>query len=134
MSKRPLVTHKSGRKQVVMPKHPVSFVDAELAGLSIRTAKNGKPYATGVMVLRGESGGFEASLPFICFSKALGALRDLEQILHSADLTGESGKPERPVAGVTGWFKTDKRGETWSTIFRLESVDYIIDLAEDSSL
>jgi hypothetical protein len=52
---------------------------------------------------------------------------------QSADLVGESGKPERPVASVSGWFKTDKRGESWSTIYRLESVD-VIPLAEESTL
>lgn len=117
-----------------MSKHTVSFVDAELAGLSIRTAKNGKPYASGVLLLRNENGGFESSLPFICFSNAVGALRILEQREHSAELTGESGKPERPIASVSGWFKTDKRGEAWSTVFRLESVDEIIEPSEDSSL
>ena len=117
-----------------MSKHTVSFIDAELAGLAIRTAKNGKPYATGVLLLRNENGGFESSLPFICFSNAIGALRMLEQQEHSAELTGESGKPERPSASVSGWFKTTKRGEAWSTTFRLESVDDVYEPAEDSSL
>jgi hypothetical protein len=109
-------------------------VDAELAGLAVKTAKNGNDYATGVLILRNETGGFEASLPFICFSNAVGALRMLEQQEHSAELTGESGKPIRPVARVSGWFKTDKRGDAWSTIFRLASVDEIVEPAEDSSL
>lgn len=117
-----------------MSKHTVSFADAELAGLAIKTAKNGNNYATGVLILRNENGGFQSSLPFICFSKAVGALRALEQQEHSAELTGESGKPERPVASVSGWFKTDKRGNAWSTVFRLESVDEIVEPAEDSSL
>ena len=117
-----------------MSKNSVSFVGAELAGLSIRTAKNGNKYASGVLILRNENGGFEASLPFLCFSNAIGALGILEQQEHSAELTGESGKPERPVASVSGWFKTNKRGDAWSTIFRLESVDEIVEPAEDSSL
>lgn len=117
-----------------MSKNTISIADAELAGLAIRTAKNGNNYATGVLILRNENGGFESSLPFICFSKAVGALRILEQQEHSAELTGESGKPERPIASVSGWFKTDKRGDAWSTVFRLESVDEIVEPAEDSSL
>lgn len=117
-----------------MSKNTISFADAELAGLAIRTAKNGNAYATGVMILRNSEGRYESSLPFICFSKAVGALRILEQQEHSAELTGESGKPERPVASVSGWFKTDKRGDAWSTVFRLEAVDEIVEPAEDSSL
>jgi hypothetical protein len=47
----------------------VSFADAELAGLAIKTAKNGNKYvASGVLILRNENGGFQSSLPFICFS------------------------------------------------------------------
>jgi hypothetical protein len=117
-----------------MSKHTVSFADAELAGLAIKTAKNGNKYASGILILRNEERGFESSLPFICFSNAVGALAVLEQQEHSAELTGESGKPERPIASVSGWFKTNKRGDAWSTIFRLESVDEIVEPAEDSSL
>ena len=116
-----------------MSKNIVSFIDAELAGLAIKTAKNGNSYATGVMIIRNEEGRYEASLPFICFSTAVGALRALAVVEQSADLVGESGKPERPVASVSGWFKTDKRGDNWSTIYRLESVD-VIPLAEESTL
>jgi len=115
-----------------MSKHTVSFADAELAGLAIKTAKNGNNYATGVLILRNENGGFQSSLPFICFSKAVGALRALEQREHSAELTGESGKPERPVVNVSGWFWTNK--SNWKTTFQLQSVDGIVDPAEDSSL
>jgi len=117
-----------------MSKNPVSFADAELASLVIGTAKNGKSYARGIMILRNESGAYEASFPFICFSKAVGTLRVLEQQEHSAELTGESGEPERPIASVSGWFKTSKNGEAWNTVYRLESVDEIIESSEDSSL
>jgi hypothetical protein len=133
-----LATHKSGNNSKVkagaaMSKNIVSFADAELAGLAIKTAKNGNSYATGVMIIRNEEGRYEASLPFICFSAAVGALRALAVVEQSADLVGESGKPERPVASVSGWFKTDKRGDNWSTIYRLESVD-VIPLSEESTL
>ena len=117
-----------------MSKHTISFADAELASLAEGTAKNGNKYMSGIIILRNENGGFQSSLPFICFSKAVGALLALEQQEHSAELTGESGKPERPIASVSGWFKTDKRGDAWSTVFRLESVDEIVEPAEDSSL
>jgi hypothetical protein len=135
-------THKSGANSIVkagikMSKNSVSFVGAELAGLSIRTAKNGNKYASGVLILRNENGGFEASLPFLCFSNAVGALGILEQQEHSAELTGESGKPVRPIATVSGWFNTgkDKSGAfRKSATFRLESVDEIVEPAEDSSL
>jgi len=135
-------THKSGANSKVkagikMSKNSVSFVGAELAGLSIRTAKNGNKYASGVLILRNENGGFEASLPFLCFSNAVGALGILEQQEHSAELTGESGKPVRPIATVSGWFNTgkDKSGAfRKSATFRLESVDEIVEPAEDSSL
>jgi len=120
-----------------MSKHTISFADAELAGLAIKTAKNGNQYASGVLILRNENGGFEASLPFLCFSNAVGALAILEQQEHSAELTGESGKPVRPIATVSGWFNTgkDKAGAfRKSATFRLESVDEIVEPAEDSSL
>ena len=105
-----------------MSKHTVSFADAELAGLAIKTAKNGNKYASGILILRNEERGFESSLPFICFSNAVGALAILEQQEHSAELTGESGKPERPVASVSGWFKTSKMGNAWVTSYMVEAV------------
>lgn len=115
-----------------MSKNSVSFADAELTSLAFGTAKNGNPYAKGVLILRNENGGYESSHPFICFSKAVGALRALEQQEHSAELTGESGKPIRPVVSVSGWFRTDKKN--WKTSFRLESLDEIVEPSEDSSL
>ncbi len=115
-----------------MSKHTISFADAELASLAEGTAKNGNKYMSGIIILRNERGTYESSHPFICFGKAVGALRALEQREHSAELTGESGKPERPVVNVSGWFWTNK--SNWKTTFQLQSVDGIVDPAEDSSL
>jgi len=44
--------------------HEVTFQNAELAGLEIKTAKNSNQYAKGVLILRNEEGKFQASLPF----------------------------------------------------------------------
>lgn len=117
-----------------MSKNTVSFKDATLASLGFGTAKNGNAYASGIILLYGDEGAYEAGIPFICFSNAVGALRALEQQEHSAELTGESGKPERPIATVSGWFKTRKvDGKFQPAQFRLESVDSIAK-AEDSTL
>ena len=54
-----------------MSKHTISFADAELAGLAIKTAKNGNPYASGVLILRNENGGFQSSLPLFASARLL---------------------------------------------------------------
>lgn len=113
-------------------KHTISFADAELVGLAERTTKKGNKYMSGIILLRNDNGAYQSSHPFTCFGKAMGALRMLEQQEHSAELTGESGKPKRPVVNVSGWFWTNK--SNWKTTFQLQSVDEIVDPAEDSSL
>jgi len=107
-----------------MSSHLVSFANAELAGLEIKTAKTGKDFAKGVVILRNSEGKFEASLPFLCFSDAIASLKALEQQEHSAELVGEPTNPEpkRPVATVSGWFRTSKNGETWQTSFMVTAV------------
>jgi hypothetical protein len=45
-------------------KHEVSFSAAELAGLEVKTAKTGKDYAKGVIILRNDEGKFQASSHF----------------------------------------------------------------------
>ena len=125
---------KAGTKMT--QKHLVSLKDAHLAGLTFGTAKNGNAYASGIALLYDEEGRYQTGLQFLCFSKALGALRILEQQIHSAELTGESGKPARPTANISGWFKTGKDGREFrkSPTFYIESVDEIVDVAEDSTL
>jgi hypothetical protein len=114
--------------------HEVSFVAAELSGLKIQTAKNGKDYAKGVIVLRNSEGKFQASLPFLCFTAAVANLRALEQQEHSADLVGgvsvtevdgtkSEAREPRPIANVSGWFRTSKVKDNWTTSFMLESVN-----------
>lgn len=115
-------------------KHEVSFSAAELSGLEIKTAKNGKDYARGVIVLRNDEGRFQASLPFLCFTAAVANLRSLEQQEHSAELVGgvsvtesdgtkSEAKEQRPVANVSGWFRTSKTDKGWTTSFMVESVN-----------
>jgi hypothetical protein len=115
-------------------KHEVSFSSAELAGLEIKTAKTGKDYAKGVIILRNDEGKFQASLPFLCFTAAVGHLRSLEQQEHSAELVGgvsvtesdgtrSEAKEPRPSANVSGWFRTSKTDKGWTTSFMVESVN-----------
>jgi hypothetical protein len=115
-------------------KHEVSFSAAELSGLEIKTAKNGKDYAKGVIVLKNDEGRFQASLPFLCFTAAVANLRALEQQEHSAELVGgvsvtesdgtkSEAKEQRPVASVSGWFRTSKTDKGWTTSFMVESVN-----------
>lgn len=115
-------------------KHEVSFSAAELSGLEIKTAKNGKDYARGVIVLRNDEGRFQASLPFLCFTAAVANLRSLEQQEHSADLVGgvsvteadgtkSEAKEPRPVANVSGWFRSRKTEKGWTTSFMVESLN-----------
>lgn len=121
------------RKQVEM-KHEVTFESAELAGLEVKTAKTGKDYAKGVIILRNDEGKFQASLPFLCFTASVGHLRALEQQEHSIELVGgvsvtqaDGTKSEpheqRPVANVSGWFRTSKTDKGWTTSFMIESVN-----------
>jgi hypothetical protein len=124
----------------------VTFDRAELAHVSTRTAKNGNPYASGIIILRNESGGFEASLKFRSFN-AVEVLRALE-LQHFApsaaqpdttggDLAFDDREPEstdtrnrtavktaeRPRINVAGWFKTTKSDKgNWDTGFIVESV------------
>jgi hypothetical protein len=113
------------RKQVEM-KHEVSFSAAELAGLEVKTAKTGKDYAKGVIILRNDEGKFQASLPFLCFTAAVGHLRSLEQQEHSMELVGgetPETTEQRPRANVSGWFRTSKTDKGWTTSFMIESVN-----------
>lgn len=114
--------------------HEVSFVAAELSGLEIKTAKNGKDYARGVIILRNSEGRFQASLPFLCFTAAVASLRALEQQEHSMELVGgvsvtesdgtkSEAREPRPIASVSGWFRTSKTDKGWTTSFMVESVN-----------
>jgi hypothetical protein len=115
-------------------KHEVSFTAAELAGLAIQTGKNGKDYAKGVIILNNDEGRFQASIPFFCFTAAVANLRSLEQQEHSAELVGgvsvtqsdgtrSEAKEPRPIANVSGWFRTRKTDKGWTTSFMIESVN-----------
>ena len=61
-------------------------------------------------------------------------LRALEQQEHSAELVGgvsvtesdgtkSEAKEQRPVANVSGWFRTSKTDKGWTTSFMVESVN-----------
>lgn len=108
---------KPGRKQVEMS-HEVTFQNAELAGLEIKTAKNSNQYAKGVLILRNEEGKFQASLPFITFT----AVAPLAELLESTPRVA-GAEAKRPVATVSGWFRTSQNAEkTWLTSFNVNSV------------
>ena len=104
--------------------HEVTFSSAELKGLKIKQTVKGTDYATGVVILRNSEDKFQASLPFLCFTDAVASLKALEQQEHSAELVGEPTNPEPkcPIATVSGWFRTTKNGETWSTSFMVTAV------------
>jgi len=116
-------------------KNEVTFAAAELKGLEIKTAKNGKSFAKGVLYLTNENGGYQASFPMFCFSAAVATLSALEQQEHSADLVGgvsvtesdgtksEPNEPRRPIANVSGWFRSKQVDGVWRTSFMLESVN-----------
>ena len=98
--------------------HEVTFQNAELAGLEIKTAKNSNQYAKGVLILRNEEGKFQASLPFITFT----AVEPLAKLLESTPrVAGADAK--RPVATVSGWFRTSQTPDkSWLTNFTINSV------------
>jgi hypothetical protein len=104
--------------------HEVTFANAELSKVQIKQSVKGTAYATGAIVLRNSEGTFQASLPFLCFSDAIASLKALEQQEHSAELVGEPTNPEpkKPIATVSGWFRTRKNGETWQTSFMVTAV------------
>lgn len=130
-----------------MSQHDISFDRAELAHVETRTAKSGNTYASGILILRDESGKFEASLKFRSFN-AVDALRALELQyfakeashpdnsggdLHFADKReAESTETRdrtvakataRPQVNVAGWFRTTKSSNgNWDTAFMVESV------------
>jgi hypothetical protein len=131
------------RKQAIMSQHEISFDNAELAHVETRTAKSGNTYANGILILRDESGKYEASLRFRSFN-AVDALSVIERQyfakqspsaeIAGSDLHFEAGESTetrerivakattRPRVSVAGWFKTSKVGEKWDTVFMLESV------------
>ena len=104
--------------------HEVTFAHAELSKVQVKQTVKGTAYATGAIVLRNSEGTFQASLPFLCFSEAVTSLKALEQQEHSAELVGEPTNPEpkKPIATVSGWFRTRKNGETWQTSFMVTAV------------
>ena len=134
------------RKQAIMSQHDISFNSAELAHVETRTAKSGNTYASGILILRDESGKFEASLKFRSFN-AVDTLRALELQyfakeaahpdnsggdLHFVDSEAESTETRdrtvakataRPQVDVSGWFRTTKSSNgKWDTAFMVESV------------
>jgi hypothetical protein len=134
------------RKQEIMSQHDISFNSAELAHVETRTAKSGNTYASGILILRDESGKFEASLKFRSFN-AVDALRALELQyfakeaaqpdnsggdLHFVEREAESTETRdrtvakataRPQVNVAGWFRTTKSSNgNWDTAFMVESV------------
>lgn len=129
-----------------MSQHEQTFTRAELAHVETRTAKSGNTYASGILILRDESGKFEASLKFRSFN-AVDALHGLElqyfgkqaaqSETHGGDLAFDESAAEstetrdrtvakataRPQVDVTGWFRTTKGSNgQWDTAFMVESV------------
>jgi hypothetical protein len=116
-----------------------------LVALKIGVAKNGNPYASGIINVRDAGGKFQASHKFLSFN-AVETFRSLELQYFSkqsaqpdtsgGDLAFEDGEPdstetrERPVASATvrpqvdvsGWFKTSKMKDTWVTSYMVEAV------------
>jgi hypothetical protein len=134
------------RKQAIMSQHDISFNSAELAHVETRTAKSGNTYASGILILRDESGKFEASLKFRSFN-AVDTLRalelqyfakeaaqpdnsggDLHFVEHEAESTETRDRTvakatARPQVDVSGWFRTTKSSNgKWDTAFMVESV------------
>lgn len=116
----------------------ISFEEVELASLEIRKAKNGNPYATGIIILRDEQGKYEASLPLRSFNAAdsFAALVRTESnpetsggdLHYEDDSDAETrervpSKATRPKATVSGWLRStkDKSGK-WSTCLMVESL------------
>jgi hypothetical protein len=126
-----------------MSQHGISYDGAELAHVETRTAKSGNTYANGILILRDESGKFEASLRFRSFN-AVDVLSGLEKQYFAkqspsteasgGDLHFDAGESTetrertvaeataRPRVNVAGWLKTSKVGDKWDTVFMLESV------------
>lgn len=119
-------------------KNTISFDAVELASLEIRSAKNGNPYATGIIILRDEQGKYQASLPLLTFDAAdsVAALVRTEtnpeatggDLAFEAEEDAESRerkaiKASRPKANVSGWLRTskDKNGK-WNTVFMVEAL------------
>jgi hypothetical protein len=118
--------------------HNIQFEGAELASVSIRTAKNGNTYASGILILRDIDGKFQASLPFRSFDAA-DQLASLSRTETNTDLTGgdlhfdgedadsrervAAKQQARPRANVSGWLRTTKGSDgKWSTIYMLSSL------------
>lgn len=117
----------------------ISFDAAELASLEIRIAKNGNPYATGIIILRDEKGKYQASLPLLSFEAADSVASLVRTETHpegsGGDLHFESEDnadtrersvakaTSRPKANVSGWLRTTKgKDGKWSTTFMLEAL------------
>lgn len=124
----------------------IHFDRAELAHLETRPTKKGNAFAKGILILRNEKGGFEASLPFRSF--------DAVDALHSLELqyfAKESAQPDtsagdiafddsgaestetrertvakataRPTVSVSGMFRSNKLPDgKWELIFMVDSV------------
>jgi hypothetical protein len=128
-----------------MSANPYSIHGAELVSLKIAVAKNGNPYASGILNVRDANGKFEASHKFLSFD-AVESFRALELQYFSkqsaqpdtsgGDLAFADGEPEstetrersvakataRPQVDVSGWFKTSKMGKDWVTSYMVEAV------------
>jgi hypothetical protein len=122
--------------------HEITFEGAELASVSIRKAKNGNTYASGLIHLRDEKGKFEASLPFRSFD-AVAELKPIEaqyfapELLEAASggdmhFDGEDAETRertvakatgRPRANISGWLRTSKGANgKWETVFMINNL------------
>ena len=117
----------------------VKFDHAELSALRIREARNGKEYATGVILVRNDEGAFESSHPFRTFDHA-DVLKTLSKDNANPDATGgdltfdgedaetreriPAKQAKRPQGSVTGWFSTkpDTKG-VWRTTFVIDTLN-----------
>jgi hypothetical protein len=128
-----------------MSSNTYSIQGAELVALKTGVAKNGNPYASGIINVRDAGGKFQASHKFLSFN-AVDTFHSLELQYFSkqsaqpdtsgGDLAFAQGEPEstetrertvakatvRPQVDVLGWFKTSKMGKEWVTSYMVESV------------
>lgn len=124
----------------------INFYHAELAHVETRPTKKGNSYAKGILILRNEKGGFEASLPFRSFD-AVDAFHTLElqyfakesaqPATSGGDLAFDDSEAEstetrertvakatgRPEVHVSGMFRSNKLPDgKWELIFMVDSV------------
>jgi hypothetical protein len=117
--------------------NPTATVLADCKVSYARSGKttNGTPVVSGIIQQRYDTGGFQASFSYECYSDQkdmlLKAADKIEAAVQAAELSGTSAEPETPAnitVRVSGYFKsrkpTDARKE-WKQVFIIETVDIV---------